>query len=493
MSRLPPEILSYLFKFVKQSEPVWGSTSYAVSKLSPPPPTLQRLGWIKVSYVCRSWREAALDSPLLWAHPSFCLGIRWAEEMLLRSRAVPIKVTLSNSATLTWEIQCLTEHMSRTKELVLARSHGVPSASLTALLQSSVAPVLDKLVWDLHHDLQLESFSEGPSLSLDRTPCLRKLTIVDTVRLPFSTDWTVHTSLTHLHIRNSLVRPTAFDHEELLSVLSRLPHLESLLLVNCVPPVVTEAAKRRETPVALPRLSHLAASGMLNNSAFFMQHLRVPTSALTVSFGLRFPTLSEDGSHDALQTLLAHQADFTSPLRTAAIFWTTCPVRVWAWRGRTTDVGRFPKHDAPDNPTDLRLHFHYYDVRTVTADSIIPSLPLHDVRVLHVVCGTGWAPDAWLRWQGIFAHVEHILVRAHVPGSLIEKPASKSLLKALLCMPQDSVLSTESTEICPTLLFPRLSALTLTLTSPPRPSLLRAVKKARGQAGSPFQITVLPA
>ncbi|KAI0063668.1 hypothetical protein BV25DRAFT_1915143 [Artomyces pyxidatus] len=470
-SRLPPEILSYIFENVKHDEPVWGSVRWAVSTASSPPPILQRLGWIKVSHVCRHWRQTALDNPLLWQDISFCLGTHWTEEQLSRSIAVPINVTLSNSDMLTWEIQCVAEHTARTKELVI-KCDGMYPASLATLVQSS-APVLEKLVWDLHHELDEESMTQAPWLCLDQTPRLRELTFMNTVRLPSSVDSTVYANLTHLHIRNTLVHSANFDQGELLSVLAKLPHLESLVLVKCVPKVPPAA---KHATVALPRLSHLVAIGLVNSCASLMQHLQVPTSTLDVSFGLKWH--GSPRSMNALQTLLAHQADFAIPLHTVAVLWARYPTKLFAWRRRTMVAGGLP-------PSDLRLHVRDYSLRN-DLDPIPPSLPLHAVRTLHVIYKNGYPRSIWPRLHAHFAHVEHIVVRVEVPE--MEASVMESLREALICLPQQGPVP----EADQTLPFPRLAGLTLTLASPLHPDFLYALKTARQQAGCPLEITVRP-
>ncbi|KAI0063670.1 hypothetical protein BV25DRAFT_1915145 [Artomyces pyxidatus] len=205
-----------------------------------------------------------------------------------------------------------------------------------------------------------------------------------------------------------------FNQGELITVLAKLPHLESLALVNCIPPVA-EDASHREPHVVLPRLSRLAAASAVGSCASLMQHLRVPASAL--------------------KALLAHQTEFVAPLHTVALVWARYPTSILARRGPTPqNIGW---SDAHDPPSDLRLLFGYY--------------------VLHAH----------------LAHVEHILLRADVPE------AARWLLEALLSPPQDPAPA----QTRPTLLFPRLSALTLTLASLPHPDVLRDVQAARLEAG----------
>ena len=59
ISRLPFEILAYIFRFLAADEPPVGLDS------SPGKARCTRLGWIKVAHVCSHWREVALQNPVL--------------------------------------------------------------------------------------------------------------------------------------------------------------------------------------------------------------------------------------------------------------------------------------------------------------------------------------------------------------------------------------------------------------------------------------------
>ncbi|KAI0055319.1 hypothetical protein BV25DRAFT_1815756, partial [Artomyces pyxidatus] len=86
---LPPEILAHIFVFTAVNEPFrdWDRFTFDLDSEHFPH---KKLGWINVTYVCRSWRYAALAYPRLWTHISFALGPRWGKELLSRSKAAPI-------------------------------------------------------------------------------------------------------------------------------------------------------------------------------------------------------------------------------------------------------------------------------------------------------------------------------------------------------------------------------------------------------------------
>ncbi|KAF8066657.1 hypothetical protein FPV67DRAFT_1582170, partial [Lyophyllum atratum] len=142
VSRLPPEILGTIFKYVAA-----GATKHS------------KLEWIPVSHVCWYWRFAALDCPDLWCnipftHPS------WAAEMFRRSKMAPLTVTVEFRRHYDTEAasqrkaqavhallsQVLTQ-MSRVKRLTLSQSvHWSHSAFLELIeLLDAPAPLLEKL------------------------------------------------------------------------------------------------------------------------------------------------------------------------------------------------------------------------------------------------------------------------------------------------------------------------------------------------------------
>ncbi|KZV63394.1 hypothetical protein PENSPDRAFT_657330 [Peniophora sp. CONT] len=97
--RLPPEILSSIFLFAKDSwhpRYGWGPTCKSVALNKDQPGKLQMeytLGWMVLLHICSVWRQAALGAPFLWTHvPVMDLHIHAIPTFLARSRGLPLSV-----------------------------------------------------------------------------------------------------------------------------------------------------------------------------------------------------------------------------------------------------------------------------------------------------------------------------------------------------------------------------------------------------------------
>ena len=78
ISRLPAELLSWIFELLALSEDTT--------------PVGRKPHCVGVSHVCSQWRHIALECPRLWTHIQCPLYPRWAMEMLKRSKMAPITV-----------------------------------------------------------------------------------------------------------------------------------------------------------------------------------------------------------------------------------------------------------------------------------------------------------------------------------------------------------------------------------------------------------------
>ncbi len=162
ISRLPPEILSWIFELLKAAYYPYNS-----------------LEWIKATHVSTYWREVAMDSPTLWDDPPLA-NPEWQQEMLERSKttSLTIKTDASYGPVYIKKIglvDILLYHGSRIKHLVIT---GVDLECLKILKNLPVStPCLETLF--LHASESLRSWSDVciPNRTLTHSKNLRRLQI----------------------------------------------------------------------------------------------------------------------------------------------------------------------------------------------------------------------------------------------------------------------------------------------------------------------------
>ncbi|KAF8550389.1 hypothetical protein OG21DRAFT_419864 [Imleria badia] len=104
--------------------------------------------WVNVSYVCRHWRNVALDCPTLWSY-LFAISLRWTEELLARSKQAPLKLYIIQDLTSPFSselsfVEPVMKHVERIQELHLYIQEERSVAGYFSRL-SSPAPLLETL------------------------------------------------------------------------------------------------------------------------------------------------------------------------------------------------------------------------------------------------------------------------------------------------------------------------------------------------------------
>ena len=88
-ANLPDETLAYLFMHVQVADPCARrarENGYIVRRDIPQPSRAALLGWIKITFVNRRWRQVAVESAMLWTRLNGELGMAWVDEFLRRSK-----------------------------------------------------------------------------------------------------------------------------------------------------------------------------------------------------------------------------------------------------------------------------------------------------------------------------------------------------------------------------------------------------------------------
>ena len=294
ISLLPPEVLSRVFHFI------------------PPPELLpfglveQRLDRIRVTRVCRLWRQVALGDSSLWARISGVpTGSEWISEMLVRALNAPLDINLHVGRSNPDVLLMLSSHLSHTRELRLiglSESHfesfrGIfsqeaPTLELFKLRASSTFPI---------------TFRElgGTTLFKGRAPRLRTLSLFRVV-IPWSL--IPRGQLTKLEI--SLYDETSISNVPLLGDLNQLadflvdcPELEVLDLRGCLPSQPTQFPHGQ--PIHLSRLSRVSLSGLSSRITNLLKILKFPSST-TLQLYCTSENASTYNDHLVLPVVSAH-------------------------------------------------------------------------------------------------------------------------------------------------------------------------------------------
>jgi hypothetical protein len=222
ISRLPVEILCHVFSYYSASD------RHPHVRFRTPPP------WLAVTQVCHRWRQAALSSPFLWAD-IITTNYRWAEEMLERSRDVPIHITVDDAGSVhtpcdVRAARLLFSKIHRAQSLVMTCADTI-LACMPILFEAEVAPLLEELTITNFHPSSVLDLIERPLFS-GNTPYLQFLSLHHCRVLwssPLFQCDLVYLSLSHIPHEH---RPHL---QQLLDVLKSLARLECLQLDEALP------------------------------------------------------------------------------------------------------------------------------------------------------------------------------------------------------------------------------------------------------------------
>lgn len=259
---LPAELLASVFIHIARD-------SYTDEKYVCSTPT--RPSWFNVSYVCRYWRDVALNCPTLWSYIP-ATSQRWTEELLVRSRIAPLKISTKTTSMLhdffhpdqelkPAEVLSIVEqvmnHSQRIQQLridvgFVSQEHGYQILSKFLFTH---LPCLQHLEISHFHLPEAKSW-----LLEENTPALWTLKLQSCSIRWHSLGPSV---LTTLHLSDVGI----FIHEntmaEFLAVLRRMPHLVQLSVENSLPSAHDFLSNGNfdATPkFSLPRLSNMSVT-----------------------------------------------------------------------------------------------------------------------------------------------------------------------------------------------------------------------------------------
>ncbi|KAH7912410.1 hypothetical protein BJ138DRAFT_1148430 [Hygrophoropsis aurantiaca] len=280
ISFLPPELLAkvfvdYAYMAYKENR---GKSSRSRS-----------LMWIRVTHVCRHWRQVALAFPALWTL-LVLENSSWTEQMLIRSKMAPlvIDVDLNHFPKSGDTAGKALKHISRVREFRLAAPHRAMGETMALLINP--APLLESLTLSDNLEGFLSYLSAHVLGSVapytatripadlfgGYTPSLRKVTFK---RCQFTWPSSLLVDLTHLDIRHliSQFRPSL---SQLVSCLNRMPALRRCILEDVLPLLPENAMPMPTVPieerVSLLALESLYLGGTLLECVQIIAHLNLP-------------------------------------------------------------------------------------------------------------------------------------------------------------------------------------------------------------------------
>ncbi|KAI0052926.1 hypothetical protein FA95DRAFT_1552801 [Auriscalpium vulgare] len=380
-SRMLPELLACLFEFVRDADPPSRSRDATCRGC---------LGWIHVTHVCQSWREAGIGHPHLWTDVDFnVLPHPWIKTFLTRSKAMPIHVTLDGGRSDTGDdldipamialiaAQSVTERLQTLRILSATFLHSCLALVNGLQLFVHPAPNLKELYilpgeqrWDhLRFDLP-------PHLFSGTAP---RLTTLGIGSFPIPFNFLLLGNLTHLEMSLDIAHRYSDQPAHLSVLFDRMPKLRALYLRR-----LNQSDGREVDLTPLPRpirlpptLRYLCIKGNVALVAFTLNFTIPPAARVSVR-----PLCWSAGISTALTALLLpHCAAPLRPLKTLAL-------TVDGSVGAVLDAWQMPAAIAKRKKPDL--HFEFPREWPARYSGCV-HLPMHEVQEIHfhICCNIG--------------------------------------------------------------------------------------------------------
>ncbi|KAF8428850.1 hypothetical protein L210DRAFT_3117210 [Boletus edulis BED1] len=372
ISRLPIEILQDIFILCAQDH------HYRPGLCSTEPVP----SWVNVSYVCRRWRNVALDCPTLWTY-LFITSRRWTEQLLARSEQASLKIRVSLVPRETLWLFCMgrvMKHLERIQELTLHLPSSFEHLVLSKL--SSRAPRLQIL------DITVGMPSgEWPSLLFDGDP--PALRILQLANCPVPLHSFRLDALTDLCL---VEIPVQFQQnmEEFLAALSCMHDLQELCLHRSLPSATSFLSSMVfkaffQKKIDLTHLSCLWIYAPLSTIVTLLACINIPLKT-RLKLGCKFEPNSSLDHYALLCSLLAQrykdQAQSSPTILSLAIR-STERGAVLTFSPRQRDISPTTR-EAWYRDIPLCIELDHLMVEDVISD-ICSSMPLANVQTLSVL------------------------------------------------------------------------------------------------------------
>jgi len=227
------------------------------------------MGLIRLTHVCRDWREIIMSRPLLWTRLD-CTDVGKTKLYTERSKSCPLEIYLRPGRSTFYREQALilaVQHIDRLRTLSVS---GNPTEVLPALDKHLSRPV--PLLNTLNITLVSHQAPILPSRLFDEDlSSLRELSLTGvTMPLPWR-DLSSLTTFYLCHISKHEILLT-----QLLDFFESVPRLRHIHLYNSIP---SSSDAPTERVVSLPRLKDLGIIAQTPHS-ILLNHLSIPVGAL---------------------------------------------------------------------------------------------------------------------------------------------------------------------------------------------------------------------
>ncbi|KAI0262694.1 hypothetical protein BC834DRAFT_372308 [Gloeopeniophorella convolvens] len=294
VSRLPPEVLSYIFHLYAPDDP-------------PGLLDAMRLGWLKVTHVSCRWRRVALDDSALWGNNfSFRLGENWAWKIRSRSKLIPLVIDhrehhpsrqIHSIAT-----RMIAAHLDAARALrIECRTSAQMAHYIRKLCIAHPAPKLERFHAVSETRISVLTLPPGSTLFAGNAPKIRDISL-DRVYI-------LHPCFPSTPLRRLEIsfpspssywpepKPSAHAFDDLFHLLSGYATLETLTLKHCFPS--DDVLHGSIDFIGLPNLSDLTIDGSCIQVARVFELLNIPSSA-SISLGCIVVWLARDISSAAI-------------------------------------------------------------------------------------------------------------------------------------------------------------------------------------------------
>ena len=404
ISRLPPETLATIFTFLSDS--AWKERSVD-------------LECIRVTHVCRRWREVALDHSRLWSHINFTkLTPAGLVEIVARAKIAPLHLVADVGKGRATQVEFfgkqLEAHISHTRHLSIRGSFKSALMRLLSFAHAS-APTLES--FSLSH----KSYRSKAIVPNDLFNCTApNLTSLKLERCHISWKSPLLKGLRNLHIHDIYMgaKPKL---EDWLDALNEMPNIKTLSFQHSTPLAPRTISEPSRT-ITLPFLTHFRICAFAKDCALALAPLLMP--ALT-RLHVDVDSFNEEG--EDVRLVIPYMArnvyvlQDIEPIRSILIAGERQCTEVDAWSIPDVDVEVCDLDTLHDMSRSACLQFSAHGhnwrngVDSAIFDALLAVLPMNSVLTFSAQNHTRLSKEFWLSQAPRWPLLEQACL---VPGSV---------------------------------------------------------------------------